>query len=263
MESNLSPVTVTVSRFEQEFKICLAGVTYCNADGTDRQSLLKKCRSGEEVELRREPDNPHDKFAISVVTARGEILGYIPAGDRRLANEIDRGFQIRASIVAITGGPNLLQRLIGLRGKRYGCVLRIVIGDPDWKSVAPWMDANREIDNLMKVARLSEKDLPQKSIAQYRGVIAKIMTLDSHGSKARAWRTVKYPIDRLSLLLARQDEKAEALAEIARWRQYADPVGISDAECESITKREARLAKDRLPTNTPHAAKEFDPSARK
>jgi len=69
------------------------------------------------------------------------------------------------------------------------------------------------------------------------------MALNSHGSKARAWRTAKYPIDRLSLLLARQGEKVEALAEIARWRQYTDPVGISDAECESITKREARLAR--------------------
>ena len=137
----------------------------------------------------------------------------------------------------------MLQRLIGLRGKCYGCVLRIVIGDPDWKSVAPWMDANREIDKLIKATRLSEKDSPEKAIAQYRVAIAKIMALDSHGSKARAWRTAKYPIDRLSLLLARQGEKTEALAEIARWRQYTDPVGISDAECESITKREARLAR--------------------
>jgi hypothetical protein len=158
----MSPATVTVTRFEQEFKTRVAGVTYCNADGTDRQSLLKKCRPGEEGELRREPDNPQDKFAIAVVTARGEVLGYTPAGDRRLANDIDGGFHIRASIVAITGGPTLLQRLIGLRGKCYGCVLRIVIGDPDWKSVAPWMDANREIDKLIKATRLSEKGLYSK-----------------------------------------------------------------------------------------------------
>ena len=125
----------------------------------------------------------------------------------------------------------MLQRLIGLRGKCYGCVLRIVIGDPDWKSVAPWMDANREIDKLIKATRLSEKDSPEKAIAQYRVAIAKIMSLDSHGSKARAWRTAKYPIDRLSLLLARQGKKTEALAAIARWRQYTDPVRISDAEC--------------------------------
>jgi hypothetical protein len=226
----MTMVTVTVTSFEQEFKTRVAGVTYCNADGTDRQSLLKKCCSGEQVELRREPNNPHDKFAISVVTGRGEILGYIPAGDRRLANHIDGGGQIRASIVEITGGPNLFQKLLGLRGKCYGCVLQIVKGDPDWKAVRPWLDANREIDNLLKVTHLSEKDSPEKSIAQYRDAIAKITALDSNGPKASAWRTVKYPIDRLSLLLARQDKKAEALAEIARWREYADPVGITEAE---------------------------------
>jgi hypothetical protein len=229
--------------FEQDFKTRVAGVTHPNVDGTDRQSLLKKCRSGEEIELRREPNNPHDKFAIAVVNVRGEILGYMPAGDRTLARHIDGGGQIRASIVAITGGRNLLQKLLGLHGKCYGCVVRIVKGDFDWKAVGPWMDANREIDKLTKAARLSESDSPERSILQYRDVIAKIIALDSNGLKASAWRTTRYPIDRLSLVLDRQDRKAEALAEIQHWLHYADPVGISNAERESITKREARLAR--------------------
>lgn len=235
---------VTVARFEQEFKTRVAGVTHCNPDGTDRQLLLKKCRSGEEVELRREPDNPHDRFAIMVINARSEVLGYIPAGDRRLAEHIDRGGEVRASIVAITGGPNVFQKLFGLRGKSYGCVLKIVQRDFDWKAVRPWMDANTEIDRLVKLTRQLEKDSPDKAIAQYRDAVERIMALDSNGSKASAWRTARYPIDRLSLVLARQHKTAEALTEIARWRLYADPVGISDAEQESITKREARLARE-------------------
>ena len=133
--------------------------------------------------------------------------------------------------------------MFGFPGKCYGCVLHIVKKDFDWKSVQPWMDANREIDRLVKLARQLEKDSPDKAIAQYRIAIEKIKVLDSNGSIASAWRIVRYPIDRLSLVLDHHGMKAEALAEIARWREYVDPRGVSDAEQESVTKREARLAK--------------------
>lgn len=45
---------------EATFSVPLAGVTHANADRTDRQDLLAECRAGEVVELRREPNNPHD-----------------------------------------------------------------------------------------------------------------------------------------------------------------------------------------------------------
>lgn len=59
----------------------------------DRQRLI----------LQREPKNPHDRFAISVHTASGRKLGYLP---RRL-NEIpaklmDDGHQLAAILVSVT-----------------------------------------------------------------------------------------------------------------------------------------------------------------
>jgi hypothetical protein len=39
---------------EATFSVTLAGVTYANADGTNRQDLLAECRAGEVLELRRE-----------------------------------------------------------------------------------------------------------------------------------------------------------------------------------------------------------------
>ncbi len=107
------------------------------------------------------------------------------AGGRRLANHIDRGGQVRAS----TGSPNLFQKLLELSGKHYGCALKIVNGNFDWKAVAPWMDADREIDNLIKAAHQSEKDAPEKSIMQYQNAIKKIIALDSNGPNASVWRT--------------------------------------------------------------------------
>lgn len=226
-----------------EFKTRIAGVTYHNEDGIDRQSLLKSCCAGERVELRREPDNPYDKFAIAVINTKEQILGYIPAGDSRLADHIDRGGEIRATVFKVTGGPHFFQRLLGLPVRPYGCVLTIAKGDFNWKTVAPWMDANREIDKLIQAAHLSEKSSPLVAIAQYRDAIERIMALDAVGAKASAWRTAKYPIDRLSLTLDKQGQKKEALAEIARWKAYRDVVGISDAEQGTVNKREARLVK--------------------
>lgn len=226
-----------------EFKTRIAGVTYHNEDGTDRQSLLKNCRAGERVELSREPNNPYDKFAISVTNIKGQILGYIPAGDSRLADHIDRGGEIRATVFKVTGGPHFFQRLFGLPVRPYGCVLEIVKGDFNWKAVAPWMDANRKIDNLIKAAHMSEKSSPLAAIAHYRDAVEQIIAMDAVGTKASAWRTAKYPIERLSLTLDKQGQKREALTELARWRAYRDVVGISDAEQVTVNKREARLAK--------------------
>jgi hypothetical protein len=236
-------VTAKVTTFEEQFKARVAGVTHRNPNGVNRQSLLRKCSAGEVVGLRREPENPYDRFAIVVLNANSQVLGYIPAGDRRLAEHIDRGGETRATIVAITGGPNIFQKLLGLGGKSYGCLLNIVKRDFDWKAVKPWLDANSTLDKLVKASHRLEKDSPDDAIAQYRDAIVKIMALDSNGSKASAWRTVKYPIDRPSLVLNRQGRNAEALAEIERWRQYADPVGVADAERASVSKREARLVK--------------------
>jgi hypothetical protein len=233
----------TFETFDQEFLTRVAGVTYVNQDGTDRQALLRACSPGQPVHLRREPDNPHDKFAIAVALKSGHVIGYIPAGDSRLAEHIDRGGQIAATILSITGGRTWLQRLLGIKGKSYGCVIKIAKGDFDWSTVSPWMAADREIDNLIKSAKRREKNAPNAAVRQYRDAIQKIMALDSNGPTAAAWRTARYPINRLSLALHRQGKEEEALFEIQRWESYPDAVGISDADRQSVNKRKLRLGK--------------------
>lgn len=47
----------------------------CNGLDCNRRPLVKE---GDELMLRREPDNEFDKFAITVHTQGGEMLGYIP-----------------------------------------------------------------------------------------------------------------------------------------------------------------------------------------
>ena len=94
----------------------VVGVTFKNRNGSDRQSLIRKClkgQRGEEVELFNEEDNPFDPNAIAVKRANGDQLGYLNAD---LASEIrtrlSNGFRYSAHIVGIRGydilGVNLL-----------------------------------------------------------------------------------------------------------------------------------------------------------
>jgi len=56
--------------------IKLVGVTFNNENGMSRQGILANLSKGNEVTLKREPQNPHDKNAIAVLSSLGQI-GYI------------------------------------------------------------------------------------------------------------------------------------------------------------------------------------------
>jgi len=65
----------------------VAGVTFQNPDGSDRQGIIKEIvhdiwsGSLQEFKLEREPDNPHDPNAVKVLYGKDEYwrcVGYIP-----------------------------------------------------------------------------------------------------------------------------------------------------------------------------------------
>jgi hypothetical protein len=219
----------------------LSGVTHSNLDGVNRQFHLKRTKRGSRVRLVREPDNRHDRFAVRVVNSHGNTIGYLPSGDRRMAEHLDRGGKYESHVVKVTGGPNFLQMIFGRLGKNYGCVLEITKGDFDWKAASPWMDADRKINKLLKSAMDSEKNDPLKAIKTYQKAIAQISALDSNGPIATAWRTTVYPINRLSMLLDKQGMKVESLKEIQRWRIYPDRQRIPDADLKAVENRLRRL----------------------
>lgn len=58
--------------------IKVVGVTYDNADGTDRQHIIAKhVEPGDDIDLVPEPDNPYDSNSVAVVHQAGQ-LGYVP-----------------------------------------------------------------------------------------------------------------------------------------------------------------------------------------
>jgi hypothetical protein len=84
----------------------LAG--YRHAEAAEVWPLL---RVGDELELSREPDNPHDPNAVRVQW-RGWKLGYVPRRENAaLAWGLDRGEPLRARISRLEPHPNPARRV--------------------------------------------------------------------------------------------------------------------------------------------------------
>jgi hypothetical protein len=67
------------------------------------EELVASLRSGEAMELRREPDNRYDSCAVQV-WARGEHVGYVKGTQaRKLAPDMDRaGIDIKPAVFRVT-----------------------------------------------------------------------------------------------------------------------------------------------------------------
>lgn len=84
----------------------LAGSQYY-AVGEQWQQL----QVGDRLELIREPDNRHDRFAVRVEW-RGHKLGYVPrANNRAVATALDDGERLHARIARLTAHPDPWQRV--------------------------------------------------------------------------------------------------------------------------------------------------------
>jgi len=61
----------------RHFFTSVAGVTYPNRDGSNRQTIVAKCRAGEPIVLEAEPDNPQHENAVRVLRKDGSQIGYV------------------------------------------------------------------------------------------------------------------------------------------------------------------------------------------
>ena len=64
-----------------ELTLGVVGIDFPKTDRSksNRRMELLLCAPGEPVELRREPKNPHDTYAVAVFSARGVQMGYLSA----------------------------------------------------------------------------------------------------------------------------------------------------------------------------------------
>lgn len=84
----------------------LAGFRYHEAP-----AMFASLREGDQLDLVREPANPHDHAAIRVEW-RGHMLGYVPrAQNQALAWALDRGERMRARVSRLLDHPNPRERV--------------------------------------------------------------------------------------------------------------------------------------------------------
>ena len=94
-----------------DFHTKVAGVTFSNADGIDRQDLIEELAEGVQrvgtvsLALKREPGNPYDTCAVAVFDPHGRQIGYLSSKvAETIAPLMDGGMRIQAEVTSITGG---------------------------------------------------------------------------------------------------------------------------------------------------------------
>ena len=92
----------------RHFFASVAGESYPNRDGTDRQSIIASCSVGETIVLEAEPDNPVEENAVRTVRRDGRQIGYLEhATAARLADDLNDFSAFVAGIGPGGGGPYL------------------------------------------------------------------------------------------------------------------------------------------------------------
>ena len=231
--------SASVESTARRFKTSLVGVSFANADGSSRQQLLQELQPGASLELRREPENEHDRFAIAVHRADGRQLGYLPGGDQRLAHHLDSGGKAMAAVVVVTGGT------VSVGVATHGCVVEVSVDeqDLDWKKITPVLDESRKIERLLAKAKMQEDTNPAKAIQSYRAAIDQIVALDQTSTIARHWRRARYPVNPLSRLLEREGRADEALQVMKQYECYSDAFGLTALDEQNLRARAKRLSK--------------------
>jgi len=94
----------------KEFSAQVHGVCRMNEDGSSRQTAIRKCRGGEELELvpvRRKPN----QVAIKICRMNtGEQLGYWPANDDRMVKDLQSGKKFHVTVDEIYPFPEKLNK---------------------------------------------------------------------------------------------------------------------------------------------------------
>jgi hypothetical protein len=83
----------------------VAGVTFPNDDGSERQQIIGRCSPGEQLVLQHDPHNKYSSVAIRVLRINGEQLGHAPEYmAERIVENIEDGCHVLGVLSDVTGG---------------------------------------------------------------------------------------------------------------------------------------------------------------
>lgn len=197
------------------------------------EDILSKCKEDEDVNLIRER-KPDDSSYVGVANILGEHIGDINPHEIShyyLAFDIDHGAETSAKI-----------KKIFIDKKRLQCIIEISKGDIDFEEYDKFLLKEKEASQFINQARIQEKTDCEEAIRLYRKANEMLLEIDRKYDKYPApWRYVKFPINRISLVLERQKKYKECLKEIEKYQKYDDKVGLYRGEKEIIEKRKAKI----------------------
>ena len=150
---------------------------------------------------------------------------------------MDMGVNVSAKVLDITGGGGIF----GYFGKNYGCNIEITkkfLAERDMEKIRK---GEKQIRELLDVAKKHEKVNSEKAIELYREAIAAILGLYSLGGEARWYLGTIYPINRLSLLLEKLKEYESGYNEILRFEECGSYDNLTETDKNSVIKRKTRL----------------------
>lgn len=79
--------------------LCVAPIAGFQHHGGMDPRVMGKLRKGIRLEPTREPENPHDSWAIALRTRRGVRIGYVPRSvNQPIARMMDQGMRIGVAI---------------------------------------------------------------------------------------------------------------------------------------------------------------------
>ena len=101
----VDPIFSDEENIERDFYIM--GIRHHAACGGSNCEFLPSVHVGDLLRLEEEPQNKHDEFAIKVLTAQGEFLGYIPRYySKSITERIQSGMTYSCKILEITADRN-------------------------------------------------------------------------------------------------------------------------------------------------------------
>jgi hypothetical protein len=84
----------------RHYSVELRGVTEQNADGADRQKILRACTVGEELELEAPSSNRNGAEPLKILRKSGEQLGFVTP-HTEVANKLGEGRKFRVKLAKL------------------------------------------------------------------------------------------------------------------------------------------------------------------
>jgi tetratricopeptide (TPR) repeat protein len=223
---------------QRTFNAKIIGVTYKNKDGSNRQSIISKCRFNEKLLLI--PEKYKGDWAISVCRENFEQLGYLSAD---LAYEISdlmvrRKSRVDAKISSLTGG----------NGKTKGAnieIIKFVINNRPARVKKEKVE-EKPYDPSIKMHRLSYQRNIQASELEKNGYIENAIELYKSivDNKKLEMNDASMPFSRLTIIYRKRKDYDKEIEIIEKWKQmYATSSLNEESEMRQLASLDKRLEK--------------------